>query len=137
MTHTDTTILHLTLCDGIGPAFIGRTLAACDGDLQKIYTWSAADWIQRLGLSAQRANQLVEHLSKHELLHDELALIDRVDARWITIADLRYPALLHAIHAPPSVLYWRGSYDLLAHPQALAIIGSRNADTYGARIIKT
>lgn len=135
MTQTDTTILHLTLCDNVGPQFIQRVLNACAGNLEEVYTWSTTDWMHRLAITPQKATQLTTHLANHALLHVELALIERGEAQWMTIVDPRYPAVLRAIHAPPAVLYWQGSLEVI-NAQALAIIGSRNANSYGARIVK-
>lgn len=137
MTQTDTTILHLTLCDNVGPQFIQRVLTACAGNLEEVYAWSITDLIHHVGITSKKAAELTTHLANHALLHVELALIERGEAQWMTIVDPRYPAALRAIHAPPSVLYWQGSLETITNTQSLAIIGSRSANSYGARIVKT
>ena len=50
----------------------------------------------------------------------------------VTLADAAYPRLLLEIQDPPPLLYAVGRLDLLERP-ALAVVGSRNATTQGAR----
>lgn len=50
----------------------------------------------------------------------------------VTLADAAYPKLLLEIQDPPPLLYAVGRLDLLERP-ALAVVGSRNATTQGAR----
>ncbi len=130
------TLLHLSLCDGIGPIFTQRLLALGLSDLNEIYSWTAHDWVQRLQSESEKCAQLVAHLSSFKTLEEEVSRMDRVDARYSTLLDETYPAALRAIHAPPSVLYYRGSLAALNNPQSVAIIGSRAANSYGVRIIK-
>lgn len=130
-------ILHLTLCEGIGPVFIKRVIDLLGNNLADVYHWTCQDWQRNTGISETRGAHIVAHLSSWQPLADELAYIKRVDAQWMSILDSRYPAALRAIHAPPSILYWFGSVDALCHSQALAVIGSRAANNYGVKIIKT
>jgi DNA processing protein len=50
----------------------------------------------------------------------------------VTIGDARYPQPLRQVHPPPRILFAEGRVELLANP-ALAIVGSRNATSQGAR----
>jgi DNA processing protein len=50
----------------------------------------------------------------------------------VTLADAAYPRLLLEIQDPPPLLYAVGRLELLERP-ALAVVGSRNATTQGAR----
>jgi len=135
METTHTTLLHLSLCEHVGPVFIERLCAACP-NVPTVYEWSPSDWIERMRVTPERASALVTHLQSQQLLDTELTRIEQGAAQWITIADPLYPPMLRAIHAPPPILYWRGSLDALRNPQSLAIIGSRHANSYGARIMK-
>ncbi len=62
----------------------------------------------------------------------EIAVMEKVGARLVTINDENYPANLKKIEDPPPFLYVRGelrrSDDL-----AVAMVGSRNASAYGVR----
>lgn len=51
----------------------------------------------------------------------------------LTLADPRYPAQLLDTADPPLLLFVQGRLDALAHPQRLAIVGSRNPTPQGAQ----
>jgi DNA processing protein len=57
--------------------------------------------------------------------------------RRVPRADLRFPALLGAIHDPPPALFMRGAgpTELLARP-AVAIVGARACSPYGAQVAR-
>lgn len=130
-------LLHLTLCEGIGPQFIQQLIAAGNNDLMQIYDWTITDWIHRVnGVSNQKAAHLIEHLRDTQLLERELSLIKKTNAYIVSLADKDYPAALRTIYAPPAVLYYRGSLSTLNNAHALSVIGSRAANNYGVRIIK-
>lgn len=57
------------------------------------------------------------------------------DGDWLlTPADEAYPALLRGIHAPPLVLYGRGTLPDFSAGPALAVVGTRRLTAYGRRI---
>lgn len=130
------TLLHLSLCDGIGPVFIQRLLALDNLNINDIYAWKAADWVQRLSLEYAKATTLVTHLSSLRDLEQECTRMAKTDTSCVTLLDEQYPAALRAIYAPPPVLYYRGSLIAINNMQSIAVIGSRAANSYGARIIK-
>jgi DNA processing protein len=51
----------------------------------------------------------------------------------VTLADPGYPQALLETADPPLLLYLMGNPDLLAHPQRLAVVGSRNPTPQGAQ----
>ncbi|HEX7184111.1 MAG TPA: DNA-processing protein DprA [Thermoanaerobaculia bacterium] len=65
------------------------------------------------------------------LARRELAQAERLGARVVTLDDPAYPPLLHQLTLPPPVLYLRGELPLSLVSPAVAIVGSRRADTYG------
>jgi DNA processing protein len=135
-----TTILHLSLMQGVGPATITRIYDACNGDLSSIYTWSATTLASRAALPREQAEKICMQLAMPELLEKELGKIQKAQVRWVTRYDAEYPLLLNVIYAPPPVLYWRGaSLAELCNTTftTLAIIGSRNANGYGRRVIES
>ena len=118
-------LLHLSLCDGIGPVFIQQVLAACNNEITQIYSWSLSDWTQRINVAYTKGAQVIAHLSLFESLEQECAAMDRVGAEYVTLIDAQYPIALRSIYAPPAVLYYRGSLETLNNAHALAVIGSR------------
>lgn len=63
----------------------------------------------------------------------ELALVDRLKTRLLTLSSSEYPPALRTIADSPVVLYCRGHLNCLQR-RAVAIIGSRSASDYGKRI---
>jgi DNA processing protein len=129
-------LLHLSLCDNFGPVSMQRLLALRFVDYNEIYSWSVSDWIHRVHVSEGKAAEITAHLRLTKLLDQELTQLEKVNAAYVTLIDDDYPEALRTIHAPPPVLYYRGSLETINNQQALAIIGSRAANAYGMRIIK-
>ncbi|MBW2306452.1 MAG: DNA-protecting protein DprA [Deltaproteobacteria bacterium] len=82
-----------------------------------------------------RALQLPLNLGQEKVRREverEIAVMEKVGARLVTINDDNYPVNLRKIADPPPFLYVRGelrrSDDL-----AVAMVGSRNASAYGVR----
>jgi DNA processing protein len=113
-----------------------RLLALRFVDYNEIYSWSVSDWIHRVHVSEGKAAEITAHLRLTKLLDQELTQLEKVNAAYVTLIDDDYPEALRTIHAPPPVLYYRGSLETINNQQALAIIGSRAANAYGMRIIK-
>ncbi len=57
---------------------------------------------------------------------------DRLGIRLVTLQDSAYPERLAAIHQPPMVLYMKGRGISFDEEAAIAIVGTREATTYGA-----
>lgn len=51
------------------------------------------------------------------------------------LGDPDYPPLLAQISDPPQSIFVRGNITLLSHPNLLAVVGSRKANTYGRAAI--
>jgi DNA processing protein len=117
-----TTLLHLNLLPGIGPATVQRLVST---NLQNPSVFDLRD----LGLSLTAAQTIVAGLSDTALLEQELLLIAKHGVGIITIADPDYPALLRAIHLPPPVLYYLGARP--TDNSSIGVVGSRKANSYG------
>lgn len=130
--------LHLSLIDGIGPATIQTIIQSkpnnCSWD--DFYSFSQQDWMHQCNLSPRIASKLVGCLADTQQRDKELKNIDRHNISWITSIDESYPSLLQHIYLPPAVLYWQGSPLDESHKH-IAVIGSRNANHYGKRVINT
>jgi len=62
----------------------------------------------------------------------QVAMVEKLGLRVISIVDDQYPPLLRTIPSPPALLYCRGNLQCLVHPQ-LAMVGSRKATPAGLR----
>lgn len=66
----------------------------------------------------------------------EVEECERSGVRLLMLGDAEYPELLARIHDPPLLLYLRGQFTEIEN-LAIAIVGSRNADYYGAKTAHT
>ena len=124
-------ILHLSLIENIGPATIQQIVEYIRSGAQAsdLYCFSAADWMQRCGISEKRAHTLVLGLSNTKVLETELALIDKYKINWATVEEEHYPELLKTIYMPPAVLYWQGGAFDYKYKHC-AIVGARASNAY-------
>jgi len=133
----NTTLLHLSLIDQIGPVAIQKIVAYVDhAKLEELYDYHVSDFITRCGLTELQAQRVVDGLKDKALLEQELTLIEKHKVQVITLFDNAYPKQLKEIHMPPIAVYIRGGTIACAE-KSIAIIGSRLADRYGQRIIDT
>jgi len=129
-------ILHLSLLNGIGPAKVAHMMHAKPSDVawSVLYTLrNVSDIMHMFGVTEHIAKKIINGLQDVTLLEQELALIKKHQIQWATIADDTYPTLLRHINAPPTVVYWLG--ELPHMERAIAMVGSRNANYYGQRMV--
>lgn len=128
-------ILHISLIDGIGPATIWYLIRSQSTRWQweDLYNFSVQDWVYLIGLKQHVAEKIVVGLKDREQLDQELYYIAKYKVNWLTGIDEEYPLLLAEIHLPPPILYWQG--DVKKDEKNIAVIGSRNANYYGERVI--
>lgn len=55
-------------------------------------------------------------------------------SNYVTILSTNYPPSFRALEQPPYVIFYRGDYGLINYPNKIAIVGSRDASTYGLEI---
>lgn len=128
-------LLQANLVSGVGPVFLDRLYQIVGGDYTVCYSWSAADFVARLGCRIDLAERLVRGLRDQQLLEKELQQIERLQVSWCTRFDDSYPALLSSIYAAPSLLMWRGSADAFLSEKIVAFVGARKADRYAQRAV--
>ena len=129
-------VLHLSLIDGIGPAIIGHLirLQSTTWQWSDLYDLSVHTWMNDFGLTQRIAKKIVTGLRDTKLLEQELQYIKKHNVQWVTGINEEYSSLLSQIHLPPPVLYWQGM-PLEKNATDIAVIGSRNANYYGERVI--
>jgi DNA processing protein len=117
--------LGFSLIPGIGPRRLLR-LREWFGNLGA--AWNAdGHHLSQSGLEAQPLANVIKARRKIDL-DAEIAKVQRVKARIVTMVDAEYPALLRQIPDAPPVLYVRG---YLPDDRTLAIVGTRKATRYG------
>ncbi len=119
---------------GFGTKKISRLLERFGGI---IYAWESSS----SDLRSMRAfsNDLIEKfLSKRKTIKPASLLADlqKTDVLAIAYGDPRYPLELRHIYQPPIVLYTRGKFQSNYFINAVAMVGTRRATSYGKSIAK-
>lgn len=127
-------LLHLTLIDGLGPAVVKRLLTALAPDqLHHLYQFGISDLRYRFQLSENLAQKLSAGLQDTKSFEREVALLEEHSIKWVSFVHPQFPQLLNEIHMPPIGIYVQGT---IPHSlNALAVVGSREANLYGQRVI--
>ena len=135
MTSNKHIILHLSLIPQIGPATV-QTLVAAVGleNHSCVCSYKVQDFTA-LGVNLSMASRLIEGLANDAVIDEELRLCALHNISWTTVYEHDYPVLLQHIHLPPSVIYWRGN-SFEHYQKRIAVIGSREATSYGETVIK-
>ena len=122
--------LRLSLTPGVGDTTARRLLAAF-GLPDQVFAQSQSA-LRQVVTPAQSQALLTPPASWSAQCHLTRAWLAEAEGRSIvTLADAAYPRVLLEMSDPPLLLYLQGRTDLLAHPQCLAVVGSRNPTPQG------
>lgn len=123
-------LLRLTLVDGVGP-ILGRRLVEQFGSPDAAFDASPADLERVRGIGPAKAATITASMrDAQRALDDELALAQRLGARFIALGEPEFPPLLALAPDAPLVLSVLGT---APGPDdfAVAIVGSRHCTAYG------
>jgi DNA processing protein len=98
------------------------------GGPENVFSASREELLQVEGVNDRLAS-LIQGYKIPKEVEQDLALAEKNGVSIITFSDPDYPTLLRHIHDPPPVLYVRGR--LHTDSLNIAIVGSRNATSYG------
>lgn len=122
--------LRLSLTPGVGDTTARRLLAAF-GLPDQVFAQSQSA-LRQVVTPSQSLALLTPPASWSAQCHLTRAWLAEAEGRSIvTLADAAYPRVLLEMSDPPLLLYLQGRTDLLAHPQCLAVVGSRNPTPQG------
>src|SRR5262245_35262686 len=124
-------LVALQLVPGLGPLRT-RSLLDALASARAVLQASAGQLRQVPGIGDQRSSDSVTAVRTINV-DAELALIEKHRVSLCVAGQDGYPVPLATIHAPPTVLYVRGTI-LPADALAVAIVGSRHCTDYGRRI---
>ncbi|HEX2978097.1 MAG TPA: DNA-processing protein DprA [Candidatus Babeliales bacterium] len=124
--------LHLSLVKGVGPGLCKRLHDELGDNFLLLYNLKIKE-LMSFGFSEQTSELIVSGLAQRSVLERELELLKKNSISFVTLFDQNYPALLKEIHLPPIVLYYKGP---LVQEDALAVVGSRDANNYGQYAIE-
>lgn len=119
--------LGFSLVPEIGPKRLSHLLNRF-GDLASAWTASEAQ-LCAAGLDRQPLANLLQTRRRLDL-DAEMRKVEKAGARFITLVDEDYPALLKTVPDAPAVLYIRGELTP-DDSRALSIVGTRRATSYG------
>jgi len=132
----------LVTVDGLGPATLGRLLAAAGGAAALLRLAAEPGGAARVASCARDgdggrplpldlAGRVVAATS------DAARILDRIRAVGLTpisLVDASYPARLRAIALPPHVLFVRGDPSVLGAARSVAVVGTRRPTENGRRL---
>lgn len=122
--------LRLSLTPGVGD-ITARELLACFGSPEQVFAQPPQVLKEAVG-QARSAALRAEPADLAELCATTRQWLAAAPDRGVlTLTDPRYPVELLEMADPPLLLYWQGRVELLAHPQRLAVVGSRNPTAQG------
>lgn len=134
-------LLVLSQIPGLGPARI-NALRQHIGCFDNIFHAEAADFARVPGIGQKLAQTIAGFLRNSRNLDParksaerQLSLLDRYDAKLITIDEPLYPPLLREIYDPPPYLFVRGNIQT-AHAPCLSVVGTRQATQYGRKAVE-
>lgn len=125
--------LVLNLIPKLGPRRI-KYLLHRFGDPEAILQATASQLRTVERMSEEMAHR-ISHWEEYVDLKTELELVDKFGAHLLCLGDPDYPESLAKIYDPPLVLYVRGKW-LSRDQSGLALVGSRNATSYGLNTAK-
>lgn len=139
------TILHLSLIPGVGTITIHRLLlylqqqagGVDNVDTSILYQATTQDLVKHVrGITPEKARLIVEGLRNTALLEEEMLLLDKHSVSLVAWYDTVYPVSLKRLAVPPVLLYIKGALDHM-FDRRLAVVGSRQADSYGERVVQS
>ena len=116
---------------GIGPVSTTRLLKRFGGDPQAIFKAGQKSLLEVEGIGRKSSRAILDWPQHFDLSREE-TLLQKHGARFITINDEEYPALLREIYDPPAGLYCKG--DSLLKTTFAAIVGTRRPTLYGRSV---
>jgi len=125
--------LVLNALPNIGPINLTRLLAAHGHDPRAVLAADRRTLERTKGVGPVISETIAGWSEAFDLAKEERRLA-QAGAKFVTQADVGYPALLHEIHDPPIGLYQKGNYSF--DRPAIAIVGSRKTTLYGQKVAR-
>ena len=123
-------LIALTLIPGLGSKRVRHLVQECD-QLENLFNLSKTQLRSYEGVGEATALAILS-FDDWESVDQQIEDTDKIGAQIITMRDPEYPNLLKEIYDPP-ILYWlKGDPEALKKP-GVAVVGTRNASTYGKK----
>jgi len=122
--------LALKNVTGIGNHLYKRLLDQFQ-EPEKVFSAPKTDLMMVAGVS-ERIAGAIKGFRLNDQINKEIELAEKQQCRIVTFSDPEYPPLLRHIPDPPPYIYVKGRLDDTNH--CVAVVGSRNASSYGKSI---
>lgn len=130
-------MIQLALGAGIGPVLAARLYRTHVPDgllgLGRLSAQQVATWY---GLTPRQAALVKQALSDEVSYKSHQDWCEQNGVTAVSVVDPGYPELLRHVGFPPTVLWVKGSLVALNKQYACALVGSREATSYGKRAVK-
>lgn len=123
-------LVHLQHCTGASWKRI-LTILKKDPRLESLYD----EQLIKDSVPSPAADTILRDLHS-PVLYNTIEQYKQTGIRALTVFDPEYPEQLRETYMPPWVLYLKGNIDLLGKKHLLAVVGSRQATTYGKKAIE-
>lgn len=120
--------IALTMIKGIGDITIRNLLSYC-GNAEEIFKTKKSHLEKIPGIGSITANYIINH-SSFERAEKELRFTEKYKIQPLFFTSDNYPKRLRNCSDAPMLLYFKGKADL-NNQKTIAIVGTRNATTYG------
>jgi len=120
--------IALTFVKGIGDITIKSLISYC-GSAEEIFNTKQSSLEKIPGIGPKTAKLIANH-EAFERAEQEMAFIEKYKIEPIFYTDKNYPKRLKNSADSPTLLYFKGKADL-NNQKIIAIVGTRNASTYG------
>jgi DNA processing protein len=129
-------ILHLSLIPGVGPKTICKLTNSYLNYENDFYLFGINDFL-KVGLSKEKAELIYYGLKDDKLLKEELMLLEKNKASFLTPYEYLYSNQLKEQYSYPSILYQQNNdIDFNINKYiVLGVVSSRQTNEYGKRVI--
>ena len=126
-------LYHIGSQNGIGNATLSLlSRAFSSSPAKEIFPEKTIESLPLPQTKKQSIRQAIETFDRETVLEE----LNRYSLQLIALCDTDYPPLLKEIHNPPTLLFLRGSREVLTH-QAISLVGTRKPTRYGIDVART
>jgi DNA processing protein len=124
----------LNMVLGVGKTLFHRLIREF-GSPEQVFRVSRKDLMRVEGIGDKTATEIA-NFSIEAKVDRELRLLEKVQARILTLVNPEYPELLRQIFDPPPLLYCQGK-PLDSYSIPVAVVGTRAATSYGKMVTES
>jgi DNA processing protein len=125
--------LALHSLSGIGDYLLKQLVSYC-GSAENVFKTSKGKLLKIPGVGEVTAEAILNGKS-FKMAENEIAKASKSNTEILFYTDKRYPQRLRQIEDAPSLLYFQGNANL-NHSKTVAIVGTRQATSYGKEIVE-